>query len=197
MIIINVILWDIIFVTSQPIIDKLLIEAMKNDLKRHNYRDYMLMLMQSNVGLRVGDVIGLKVVDIKDKTYLDITEHKTKKTKHVLLNSQLKNELNDYIKDMNDRDHLFPSRQMNSDGTKNYISRIQVYRILTWSAVRVGIQNFSTHSLRKTFGWFYYQQTHDVAKLMDIFNYSNQSATLIYIGVHQAEIDKTLENFYL
>ena len=63
--------------TSQPITDKLLIESMKNDLKRHNYRDYMLMLMQLNAGLRIGDVIGLKVVDIKDKTYLDITEQKT------------------------------------------------------------------------------------------------------------------------
>jgi len=86
---------------------------------------------------------------------------------------------------MNDNDYLFPSRQVNGDGTKDYISRIQAYRILTGSAFRVGIHNFSTHSLRKTFGWFYYQQTHDVAKLMDIFNHSNQSVTLIYIGVHQ------------
>lgn len=98
---------------------------------------------------------------------------------------------------MNDNDYLFPSRQMNSNGTKDYISRIQAYRILIGSASRVGIQSFSTHSLRKTFGWFYYQHTHDVAKLMDIFNHSNQSGTLKYIGVHQAEIDKTLEDFYI
>ena len=178
--------------TSQPITDKLLITAMKNDLKRHNYRDYILMLIQLNAGLRIGDVIGLKVVDIKDKTYLDITEQKAKKTKHFLLNSQLRNELADYIIGMEYNDYLFPSRQVNKDGTKDYISRIQAYRILTSSANRVGIQNFSTHSLRKAFGWFYYQKTHDVAKLMDIFNHSNQSVTLIYIGIHQAEIDKTM-----
>lgn len=182
---------------SQPITDKNLIEAMKIDLKKHNYRDYMLMLMQLNAGLRIGDVIDLKVKDIKNKGYLDITEQKTKKAKHFLLNSQLKNELNDYIQGMNDDDYLFPSRQVNADGTKDNISRIQAYRILTDSANRVGIKNFSTHSLRKTFGWFYYQKTHDVAKLMDIFNHSSQTVTLIYIGVHQAEIDKTLEDFYL
>jgi len=183
--------------TSQPITDKELIEAMKNDLKKRNYRDYILMLIQLNAGLRIGDVINLKVKDIKDKGYLDITEQKTKKAKHFLLNSQLKDELNDYIRRMNDDDYLFPSRQIKADGTKCYISRIQAYRILTDSAKRVGIKDFSTHSLRKTFGWFYYQKTHDVAKLMDIFNHSSQTVTLIYIGVHQAEIDKTLEDFYL
>jgi len=64
--------------------------------------------------------------------------------------------LNDYIRRMNDDDYLFPSRQIKADGTKCYISRIQAYRILTDSAKRVGIKDFSTHSLRKTFGWFYY-----------------------------------------
>lgn len=170
--------------TSHPITNKEWIEAMKNDLKKRNYRDYILMLIQLDAGLRLGDVINLKVKDIRDKGYIDIVEQKTKKAKHFLLNTQLKDELNDYTRRMNDDDYLFPSRQIKPDGTKCYISRIQAYRALADSATRAGIKDFSEDSLRKTFGWFYYQKTHDVAKLMDIYNHSTQAVTLIYIGVN-------------
>lgn len=136
---------------DQPVTDKELIEAMKNDLKKRNYRDYILMLIQLNEGLKIGDVISLKVKDIRGKSYLDITERKTKEVKHFLLNGQLKDELNDYIKRMDDDDYLFPSRKIKEDGTKCYISKIQANRILADSARRVGIKDLSKHSLRKTF----------------------------------------------
>lgn len=181
----------------QPITNKETLQLLKNDLKKQGTRDYILMLTQLNAGLRIGDTIKLKVKDIRDKDYLEIKEEKTGKSKRFLLNTQLKQELKEYINGMGIEDYLFPSRQINRDGSKDNITRVQAYRILTESAKRVGIKNFSTHSLRKTFGWFYYQKTKDVAKLMDIFNHSSQSITLIYIGVHQAEIDQTLEDFYL
>lgn len=116
--------------TSQPITDKILIEKMKNDLKKHNYRDYILMLMQLNAGLRIGNVIGLTVKDIKNKSYLDKVEQGTKKAKHFLLNNQLKIELNEYIFGMRDDDYLFPSRQINGDGTKNYIRKFLFIRYI-------------------------------------------------------------------
>jgi integrase len=185
-------------VHTQPITDKAKLEAMKADLKSKSERDYMLMLMQLNAGLRIGDVVGLKVSDIRDKDYLDIKEGKTNKKKHFKLNNQLKEEIKEYIKGMNDEDYLFPSRQVKTKtGEKECISRMQAYRILCNSAERVGIKDFGTHSLRKTFGWFYYKKTKDVAKLMDIFNHSSQKITLVYIGVRQAEIDATLDDFYL
>lgn len=183
--------------TVQPITERKLIESMKNDLKKQNYRDYMLMLMQLNTGLRIGDVVKLKVEDVRDNDYLIIKEQKTGKSKRFLLNTELRKEIANYIKGMTDNDYLFPSRQVNNDGIKKNITTVQAWRILTDSAKRVGIKDFGTHSLRKSFGWFYYQKTKDVAKLMDIFNHSSQQVTLIYIGVHQAEIDKTLEDFYL
>jgi integrase len=191
-------------INTEPITDKSKIEAMKTDLKNRNLRDYMLMLMQLNAGLRIGDTIKLKVSDVKDKDYLDIIEEKTSKTrkktkkKHFKLNTQLKKEIKSYIKGMSDDDYLFPSRQVKTKtGEKECISRMQAYRILCQSAENVGIKNFSTHSLRKTFGWFYYKKTNDIAKLMDIFGHSSQKITLVYIGVRQAEIDATLDDFYL
>ena len=48
--------------------------------------------------------------------------------------------------------------------------------------------NIGTHSLRKTFGYHYYRETHDVATLMKLFNHSKEETTLIYIGIASDEI---------
>ena len=66
---------------------------------------------------------------------------------------------------MNDDDYLFPSRK----GDKP-ITRVQAYRILNDVAEKLGIEEVGTHTLRKTFGYWHYQQYKDVAILQDIFN---------------------------
>lgn len=39
--------------------------------------------------------------------------------------------------------------------------------------------------MRKTFGYFHYQQYKDVVILQEIFNHSSPSVTLRYIGINQ------------
>jgi integrase len=51
--------------------------------------------------------------------------------------------------------------------------------------------------MRKTFGYWHYQQYHDVAMLQTIFNHSSPSITLRYIGINQDEIDKSYRDFSL
>lgn len=80
---------------------------------------------------------------------------------------------------------------------KRPITRIQAYRILNTAAEKVGLDEIGTHTLRKTFGYHYYQKTKDVVMLQTIFNHSAPSITLRYIGIQQDEIDKSLEDFSL
>ncbi|MCY6372773.1 site-specific integrase [Clostridium ganghwense] len=183
-----------------PIKSKKMIKAMKEDLLEHNgMKGYMMMVLQLNLGLRISDVITLKVMDLLDKKHLRIKEQKTGKTKDFLINSQLQKEIKKYVKEaeLKDNDYLFQSRQKNSEGIKKNISRVQAYRILKASADRLGIENFGTHSIRKTFGYFYYQKTNDLTKLMKIFNHSAPSVTAKYIGIEQEELDESLEDFFL
>lgn len=70
------------------------------------------------------------------------------------------------------------------------IQRVQAYRILNKSAEAIGLKNIGTHSLRKTFGYHYYQRTHDISLLMELFNHSSRSVTLRYIGIHQDVINE-------
>ena len=175
----------------QPIRSKETIAQFKNILLHRSYRDYILFVIGINTGLRISDILQLKVEDVKG-THIVITEKKTNKHKRFYINEQLRKELNKYIKGMNDNDYLFPSRK----GDKP-ITRVQAYRILNDVAEKLGIDEVGTHTLRKTFGYWHYQQYKDVAILQDIFNHSSPSVTLRYIGITDDIKDKTIEGFYL
>lgn len=181
----------------QPIKDMDKIIELKRELLKSNYKYYMVCIMALNTGMRIGDIISLKVSDVKNKTHITIREEKTNKTKLFPINGQLRQEINSYIAGMKDEDYLFTSRQKNADGIKTHITRVQAYRYIKNVAEELRIENFGMHSFRKSFGYFYYQQTKDIAKLMQIFNHSSQEVTKRYIGLSQEEIDESLQNFFL
>lgn len=181
----------------QPIKDMNKIIELKREILKKNYKYYMICIMALNTGMRIGDIITLKVLDVKNKTHIAIREEKTNKTKLFPINGQLREEINNYINGMREEDYLFESRQKNSSGVKTHISRVQAYRYIKNVAEELGIENFGMHSFRKSFGYFYYQQTKDIAKLMQIFNHSSQEVTKRYIGLSQEEIDESLQNFFL
>ena len=51
--------------------------------------------------------------------------------------------------------------------------------------------------MRKTFGYHFYQKTHDVALLQQMFNHSAPSITLRYIGINQDIMDQAMDDFSL
>ena len=161
--------------------------------RSQGYRDYMLFVIGINTGLRISDLLKLKVSDVKDKTHILLTEQKTSKTKRFLINSQLKQDIDKYINNMGNDEYLFQSQK----GDNKAISRVQAYRILNKAAEQVGLEEIGTHTLRKTMGYWHYKQYKDVALLQDIFNHSAPSVTLAYIGINQDIMDKTIEGFYL
>lgn len=177
----------------QPIRDKSKIEAMKYQLLKKGLKNYMLFIIGINTGLRISDILRLKVNDVKYRTHIIIKEQKTGKEKRFLINNQLREEIEKYIQNMNDDDYIFQSQK----GLNRPITRVQAYRILNSAAKEIGIEEVGTHTLRKTFGYWHYQMYKDVAILQDIFNHSSPSITLRYIGINQDIKDKTIENFYL
>ena len=177
----------------EPIRDKSRIEEMKLALKKQNYRDYIMFMVGINTGLRISDILKLKVKDVRNKTHIEITEGKTDKTKNILINNNLKSELDEYIINMKDYEYLFQSQK----GANKPISRVQAYRVLQKSAKKIGLEKVGTHTLRKTFGYHHYQENKDVALLQELFNHSSPSITLDYIGINQDVMDKSMKNFGL
>ena len=178
--------------TVQPIRDKKTIEAMKRELLKSGTRDYMLFMLGVNTGLRISDILKLKVSDVKNKSHITLTEDKTDKAKRIKING-LKQELDNYIDGLQADDYLFQSQK----GDNKPITRIQAYRILNKAADKLKLDEVGTHTLRKTFGYHFYQKTKDVALLQELFNHSAPSVTLRYIGINQDIMDKAMDDFIL
>jgi len=178
----------------QPIRDYDQITDMKWSLKKWcGERDYIMFLLGINTGLRVSDLLNLKVKDIKKKKKITVKEGKTEKIRTIHL-SNIYDELNTYIKTLDGTEWLFPSRK----GDNKPITRIQAYRQLNKAARMVDMEDgIGTHTMRKTFGYWYYKQTKDIATLQTILNHSHPEITLRYIGITDEEIENSLNNFVL
>lgn len=178
--------------TVEPIRDKKKINQLYNYLNGVDAKYAMLFKVGINTGLRVSDIIPLKVGDIYDdnmqfKEHLTLIEKKTKKEKRIKLNETLRKCLQQYIKreKLALTDYLFYSRK------GGYVGRVQVYKVLADAADALGIEHFGTHSMRKTWGyWTYKISKYNIALIMDTFNHSAPSVTLRYIGINQDEKDE-------
>ncbi len=175
----------------EPIRDTNTLENMCNYLKKSNDRNYILFLMGIYTGLRVSDILKIKIRDVKDKRYITLREKKTGKQKIIEINPILKKEVADYIKDKDPDDFLIKSRE----GYNKAISREMAYKVLNNLGEVFNIDSIGTHTMRKTFGYHYYKQTGDVVTLQKIFNHSSPSVTLHYIGIEQDDINRAYRKF--
>jgi integrase len=178
----------------QPIRSQQGIEDMKWALRRFcSERDAMLFSLGINTGLRVTDLLALKARDVKGKKTIVIKEGKTEKQRKLYLKG-IYEELNAYIQTL-DSKWLFPSSR--KDRGDKPITRIQAYRALNRAAEMAGLDAIGTHTMRKTYGYWFYKKTMDIAKLQHILNHSKPEITKRYIGITEEEIEEDMEDFYL
>lgn len=178
----------------QPIRSKEKIEEIKAVLKENGTRDLLLFSMGINTGLRISDLLKLKVIDVKGKTHVEIKEQKTGKVKRFPILGNLQSMLEEYTRNKDLSEYLFKSR----NGENKPITRVQAYMILNDACRKCGIQDrIGMHSLRKTFSYHHYKQFQDVAMLQYLLNHSSPSITLRYIGIAQDNVEQTLQQFEL
>lgn len=175
----------------EPIRDTQKVRDIQEYLKRTNVRDYILFITGVYTGLRISDILRLKIQDVKDKIFIYIREKKTSKQNIIEINKLLEKEYKWYCEDKELDEYLIRSRE----GVNKPITRVRAYSIIKDVGKDFGIDNLGTHTLRKTFGYHYYKQTKDVGTLMKMFNHSDPSITLRYIGIIQDEMNRAKRNF--
>ncbi len=134
----------------QPIRDPECIFYIKRFLKEQSEQNHMLFVTGINSGLRISDILELRVRDAK-RPYFNLIEKKTKKKKRIDMTPELQRELKVYIEGKEDHEYLFKSRE----GINKPISRSMAYKILRAAAEYVGLDDIGTHTLRKTFGYHF------------------------------------------
>ncbi|MBC2459397.1 tyrosine-type recombinase/integrase [Clostridium beijerinckii] len=178
--------------TVKAILDDEKIKEIEDYLKNENERDYILFLCGITLGLRISDILSLRVGDIVNKDNIYITEKKTGKSKEIAISKKLKNAIKIYCKDADKKDYLIKSRQ----GINKPIGRDRAYRIIRNVAELFGLDRIGTHSLRKSFGRKYYQKYEDIEGLRKYFNHSTVSVTRSYIGLEQEIINKNVKELW-
>lgn len=180
----------------QPIRDIKKIDTMKKFLLGQNIRDFTLFTLGINSGLRISDLLAMKLKDVyqdgKLLPEIRVKEKKTSKYKSFPLGKKTKKALIDYINSVEDfkpDDPLFFSRKKEY-GHRRPITRQHAHYILSEAAEYVGImEKVGTHTLRKSFGYHAYKNGVDLALLQDIFNHASPQITLRYIGITKEDRD--------
>ena len=175
----------------EPIRDTTTVQDIADYLREKNEKYFVMYEIGIYSGLRISDILRLKVRDVRGKDKIKIREKKTGKEKSFPINKPLADVLESYCDGKHDYEYLVPSDRV----TNKAISREYAYRIMHEAGERFGLYNLGTHTLRKTFGYHFYMQTKDVVLLMRIFNHSSQAQTLRYIGIEQTTIDEAMRRF--
>lgn len=180
-------------INVQAIKDKKMLNDFMAELDegRNGKRNVLLFKIGLATGLRISDIVKIRAEDVRGKTEFELTEKKTGKKRKVYLHNVL-TELTEYLNTLDKDDvWLFGNTWDNS----KHISSNQYYKVLQKVADSLKLDYIGTHSMRKTFGYWYYKEYKDVATLMTIFNHSSPSITLKYIGITDEEIKNTLKDF--
>lgn len=174
---------------TEPIRDKELLGDIARYLKSNNKRDYVLFALAVYSGLRITDILNLRVKDVKNRNEFIMTEKKTGKRKTLNINPNLQNIIKAFIKNRDDREYIISYR----DNGEKPISRARAFQIIKNCGDRFNLR-ISPHSLRKTFGYFHYKTNKDIIILQKIFNHSHTDITFRYIGVNSETIKNSINN---
>ena len=178
-----------------------IIQIRGNLYRQKSPRDFLLFVFGINSGLRIGDILSLKLADVKNgqgnlRDYLTIKEQKTGKTRKVHFNNQIKEALNHYLKktDIFDLDrYLFT----NEKSKKNKpITRVRAYQLINGWCREVGIRHkVGGHTLRKTFGYHLRMQGISIERISNLLNHRNIGVTFRYIGIDDDENKEVINGF--
>ncbi|MEK3852995.1 tyrosine-type recombinase/integrase [Cytobacillus sp. FSL H8-0458] len=179
-----------------PIKDIKSINKIKEILKKQSQRDLLLFVLGINTGIRVSDLLSLRISDvsdgkeIKEFIYIDDLNNgaeskNSNEQKAYFVNNSVKKELKKYFSqhDFTECDFLFKSKKNNQP-----ITRQQAYRIINSAAKEAGIQGkIGTHTLRKTFGYHAYRKGIAISIIMSIYNHHSSAETLRYLGIERGQ----------
>ena len=164
------------------------------------YRDYVLFVLGVTTGYRTGDLVALKVRDVKEalrRKEFTVKEGKkfnnpnvrreNRKARTVEIPKRLDMILRAYIADMKDYEYMFQSRK----GKNKAIGVQQVSNILKEAGEYFGLYDITAHSMRKTYAYkLYVESGRDALLVKELLGHSSIEETKRYIGVEREDLNK-------
>ena len=151
-------------------------------------RDYCILTLFLNCGLRVSELAGLNLSSIRGETLL--VHGKGSKERVIYLNEACRDALDIYLptrlqpRGTLDRDALFVSRQLNRIGVQTIKKLVEKHL----KAAGLGGRGFSTHKLRHTAATLMYQNGVDIRTVQEFLGHEQLSTTQIYTHLSDSSL---------
>lgn len=144
------------------------------------------LVVEANLGLRISDILALRLKDIVkdgDRYRLDISELKTGKTRYFTVPGEIYRYLENYTLKNNIK---ATARIFN-------VTERAVQKQLKIVADYLGLTGIGTHSFRKFFATQVYTANgYNIELVRTLLQHSNSAITQRYIGIQQKDVEEAL-----
>ncbi len=168
---------------------KEIIQTMRHGFSgcRANERTATALMLEANLGIRISDIVKLRLCDIVrdgERYRLSIVEQKTGKARVFTVPLALYNFIRCYCMDngIPATDVIFP------------ITERAVQKQLRIVCDYLGLSGISTHSFRKYYATEIYKSSgYNIALVQHLLQHSSAAVTQRYIGIQQREVEAAIE----
>lgn len=153
---------------------------------RSNNRIATALIIEANLGIRISDILNLKLSDIikeGNRYRLNIIEQKTKKRRNFTVPFEIYQYIKIYCLEngIKDNEIIFPI-------TERAVQK-QLKIVTDW----LELDNISTHSFRKFFATEVYKNNdYNIILVQQLLQHSSPAVTQRYIGVSSKDIETAL-----
>lgn len=177
---------------------KKLLEVANNTNDRNNERDFAILTLFLNCGIRLSELVGINIKDIVfSENKLNVIG-KGNKERTIYLNKACVNSINSYLSvrpktgiKTGSEDALFLSERLER------ISRRTVQYIVKQELLKAGLDanKYSVHKLRHTAATLMYQYGNvDIRALQELLGHESISTTQIYTHVNNEQVRHAVED---
>lgn len=146
------------------------------------------LVVQANLGLRISDILSLRLDDIirdGNRYRLNIVEQKTSKKRTFTVPIEIYNYIKLYVLENNIKSSakIFP---ISARAIQKNIKQVCTY---------LNYENISTHSFRKYFATQIYENSnYNIALVKELLQHSSVATTQRYIGISSSQVEEALNN---
>ncbi len=173
---------------------KMLLKAVDSYNSVYKERDYCILTLLLNCGLRLSELVGINLSDIREDNTLKVTG-KGNKERMIYLNNACRKAIDRYknvrsVDKTKDKDAFFISRNNRRISPKTVQHLVNMYL----RVIGLGGQGYSVHKLRHTAATLMYQYGNvDVRILKDILGHENLGTTEIYTHLSNSQVKKAFD----
>ncbi len=160
--------------------------------KQRTFRDYNIILLLIDTGIRLSELANLRVEDVDFKQSCLLVTGKGSKERIVPIGTQVRRHLWRYISAFRPEPYLSENTNLFLTASGNPLKRGAIRLMISRLGVKAGISGVrcSAHTFRHTFAKQYIMQGGDIFSLQRILGHSSLEMVKVYVNLAMSDVSK-------